>query len=281
MTDMSRRDFVKTTLATFSGAALASAVPQAMAAPAVSHPVRFGINYVPRKNWMYSWLDWDAKSVAEDLRAVADLGFDHIRAHCLWPLFQPGINYVSECALDNLRSLMEQADRAGLDVELTVLSGWMSGTAYMPAWTAPNAKDNNIFASPKVIEGEKVLFSRLAEAIGKHKRFLGFDLGNEINVVIGRGNPLTVLEADAWIDAMYKHLNVVAPGKFHVNGLDHRPWWSDFAFTRQNCATSGSVTNIHSYPSFTGALKEYGSGELHFKTSPEVCKGRHYLIRRV
>ena len=253
---------MKTTLATLSGAALASAVPQAMAAPA---PLRFGANYTPLKNWMYHWQDWDAQSAADDLKAVADLGFDHLRVSCLWPLFQPGPGYISEYAIQSLHSLMESADRAGLDVELAVLSGWMSGSAYMPAWVAPNSK-NNIFTSEKAIEGEKLLFARLAKEIGAHKRFLGFDLGNEMSVLVHRGNPLTEQEADTWLDTMYQHLNAIAPGKLHVNGLDHTPWWADFAFSRESCARKGSASTVHSYPQFTGTLQRYGHsgiGTLH------------------
>jgi endo-1,4-beta-mannosidase len=269
MTSFSRRGFVKSSLMTASGAALSSAMPEILAAkpPAASQPLRFGVNYVPRKNWWYCWQDWDAQSVAEDLLAVRDLGMDHVRIQCLWPLFQPGINYVSERLLENLNSLLEAADLASLDVEVTVLNGWMSGIAFMPPWTAPNAAPkSNIFSDPEIIDAEKLLFTRIATAIGSHKRFLGFDLGNELSVLLSRGNPVTTQQADGWTTEMFRHVNNVAPGKFHVNGLDHTPWWSDIAFTRQNCANQGAASIVHSYGYFSGALQRYGYsgvGTLH------------------
>ena len=279
---------MKTTLTTVTGAALASAISQAMVAPAaMAQPLRFGVNYVPRKNWMYHWLDWDQQSVIEDLQAARDMGFDHIRAHCLWPLFQPGINFINKQAVDNAYSLMDAADRAGLDVVLTVLSGWMSGMSFMPAWTSPNARpneNNNIFSSPHIIEAEKLLFTRLAEAIGKHKRFMGFDLGNELSVLLPLGNSATTPEGDAWTIGMFKHLNAIAPGKFHVNGLDHRVWFSDIAFSRPVMGNYGAASVVHSYPFFDGALERYsynGIGTLHLlEYNLELAYAYHDRIDR-
>lgn len=264
MIDSSRRDFMKSSLLALSGVALTPGFPHVMAAQA--SPLRFGTDYVPRKNWWFCWQDWDVQAVTEDLLAVRDLGLDHIRAQCLWPLFQPGINYVSEHMLENLSSLLNAADRAGLDVEVTVLNGWMSGFAFMPAWTAPNAAKSNIFVDPEIIGAEKLLFTRMAQHIGSHKRFLGFDLGNELSVLLPHDNHATVQQANAWTGEMFRHVDSVAPGKFHVNGLDHTVWWSDVAFTRQNCATQGAASIVHSYAYFSGSLQRYGYsgvGTLH------------------
>lgn len=262
MINSSRRDFMKSSLITVAGSALGSGIHEVLAAqpaPSSPPPLRFGVNYIPRKNWFFSWQDWDAQSVADDLLAVRDLGMDHIRAHCLWPLFQPGINYVSERLVENLNSLLESADRAGLDVELTVLTGWMSGISFMPGWTAPNAQANhNIFTNVEIIEAEKLLFTRMAQTIGAHKRFLGFDLGNELPVLLLRGNLATVEQIDVWTTEMFRHVNTIAPGKFHVNGVDHQVWWSDIAFSRQTCCTQGAASIVHLYAFFNGSLKRFG-----------------------
>ena len=50
--------------------------------------IRFGANYIPSKNWLHSWINWDEKSVEEDLLACKEIGIDHIRAHVIWPYFQ-------------------------------------------------------------------------------------------------------------------------------------------------------------------------------------------------
>lgn len=262
---ISRRDFVKASA--LGSAALLAGDKQifgnSVASPQPLRRLRFGVNYVPRKNWWYCWMDWDQNAVADDLKGVADLGLDHVRIQCLWPYFQPGINRVSESVLDRLYSLLNAADGAGLDVEVTVLNGWMSGLAFMPAWVAPlgNLGDRtnlNIFTSPTVIEAEKLLLSRIAETIGNHPRFLGFDIGNELTVLQSTlDNHATLEEGDAWAAKILGFCNQIAPGKFHVNGVDHKPWFTDSGFSRKQLAATGSASIVHSYPLFTGTSDRY------------------------
>ena len=233
--------------------------------------MRFGLNYVPRKNWWYAWEDWDAKSIAEDFRAIADLGMDHIRIQCLWPYFQPGISYISSSALDRLREMLDLADASHLDVEVTVLDGWLSGYAFLPAWVAPLSTDSayNIFTHPDVIQAQKSLFQSQVAVIGRHPRFLGFDLGNEIGVlpgIDGLNNKVTPQQADQWAITMLDYCEGIAPGKFHVNGADDSHWFSDFGFTRRNLATTGAATVLHCYAYWSGVLKLYrysDPGSLH------------------
>jgi hypothetical protein len=260
---ISRRDFIKSSIV--AGAATAAgAQPMDAATPSndPATPLRFGVNYTPRKRWWYCWQDWDQASIIDDLSAIGELGMDHIRIQCLWPIFQPGINHVSDSVLHNLTLLMEAADRAGLDVEVTVLNGWMSGLEFMPAWVAPlvtseHGKAGNMFTDQKVIEAEKLLFLRIAETVGKHRRFLGFDLGNELGVVQALNNQVTPDQADAWATQLLQYCEEIAPGKFHVNGVDDVHWFSDFGFSRQNLATTGKATVVHCYVFFTGALDRY------------------------
>lgn len=243
-----------TSRATLAGAAFAPS--SAPAAP------RFGINYVPRKRWWFCWLDWDQQAILDDLGAVAALGVDHIRVQCLWPFFQPGMNVVSDQALANLRLLLDAADRNGLDVEVTVLNGWMSGFSFMPAWVTPlsgfSDRDKwNIFTNPDVIEAEKLLFRRIAETIGGHKRFLGFDIGNEMGVLQILNNPVSMPAADAWATEILRYCDEVAPGRFHINGVDHTHWFNDYGFSRENLATAGRASVVHSYIGFDGVLERY------------------------
>jgi len=274
---ISRRNFVKTSVLGWAAAVasrsqlLSRAMPQSIGMDGL----RFGANYVPRKRWWYCWQDWDQQAITEDLSGVASLGLDHIRIQCLWPIFQPGISSVSDQALANLHELLDAADKAGLDVEITVLNGWMSGLAFMPAWVAPLAipekgKNWNMFTGPEIIEAEKLLFRKLVAAVGGHKRFLGFDIGNELDVLQDenniRGNPVSQEQADAWGTEMLRYCDEIAPGKFHVNGADGTHWFNDFSFSRQNLATTGHATVLQAYVFFSGALDRYkysDPGSLH------------------
>jgi hypothetical protein len=213
--------------------------------------MRFGLNYVPRKNWWYCWSDWDAKSIREDLQAIAGLGMDHIRIQCLWPFFQPGMNFVSTHLLERLHELLDLANGAALDVEVAVLDGWLSGYAFLPAWVTPLATDGSrkIFTNPEIIEGEKLLFTAIGKFIANHPRFLGFDLGNKVGVlqkIDNLNNTVSQDEADNWATTMLAHCERISPGRFHVNGVDDTHGSADaIFFNHGQCCTAGSRLFVH------------------------------------
>jgi endo-1,4-beta-mannosidase len=261
MSSLSRRDFVKAAAGASAASLLPFSVANATGQSTTHRTLRFGVNYIPRKNWWYCWLDWDQQPIIDDLSVIASLGMDHIRIQCLWPFFQPGISNVSERALANLHALLDAAAGAGLDVEVTVLNGWMSGLSFLPAWVAPLKRPydrGNIFTDPRVIEAEKLLFRRIAETIGKHPRFLGFDIGNEMGVLEDAAkNPVSSKDADLWATDMLRFCDEVAPGKFNVLGVDHSHWYNDYGFTRSALANTGQATVVHSYIYFDGVLDRY------------------------
>jgi endo-1,4-beta-mannosidase len=243
--------------------------------------VRFGVNYVPSKNWWFSWTDWERERMEEDLQAIASLGMDHIRIHCLWPVFQPNMNVVSQSALERLAELLDLADQNGLDVEVAMLDGWLSGFAFYPAWLKAYSRDakNNMFTDREVIEAEKLFFSETARKIGAHPRFMGFDLGNELGVLQLTNYPVTAEEADLWQTEMFDHCNEIAPGKLHVNGVDHLHWFHNLGFSRKGLAAAGSMTSVHAWIKFTGAMDLYdplGTGCVHLaEYCIELAKAYH------
>jgi hypothetical protein len=247
---------------------------------------RFGVNYVPSRHWWFSWSDWERDAIAADLAAIAQLGLDHIRVQCLWPLFQPNRGYISDTALRRLAELLDLADELGLDVCVAVLTGWLSGFAFLPVWLAESAAGpaRNMFTDPEAIAAEQDLFGAIAETIGTHPRFLGFDLGNELGVLQYRLHPATPAEADRWATLMLAHCERVAPGKLHVNGVDHGHWFADVGFSRAQLATTGSATALHTWAKFTGALDRYGPmgvGSLHLADyCIELARAYHTDLRR-
>lgn len=271
VTGLSRRTLLKLASVVMAGASVETLKWPASALAEQNRlskqKLRFGLNYVPREDWWYIWENWDARAISEDLRAISDLGMDHTRIQCLWPFFQPGINYIEPVIVNRVRELLDLAAGVNLDVEIAVLNGWMSGYSFLPPWVAPFKNGGNIFTNEKIIEAEELLSQSFADVVGKHERFMGFDLGNEIDVLQGTpGNKATLSEADRWANLMFSELEQLAPGKFHVNGVDHLPWFSDSGFSRNNLATTGSATVLHCYAYFTGALKYYrynDPGSLH------------------
>lgn len=219
--------------------------------------LRFGVNYIPSQGWLYSWTDWQAAAVRRDLAAIADLGMDHVRVHCIWPVFQPNPSLVSAAALGRLRELADIAGDLGLDVYVCVLNGWMSGTYFRPFW---QTDEMSVFTDPRAIRAERELCDAVAGALAGHPAFRGMDIGNEPNVMsIFAANAVTRAEGDAWLRTLLAQCEQSAPGLFHVAGVDHAPWMTDDSpFGREALATLGSASVIHSWVFFTGALRRYG-----------------------
>ncbi|NKZ05347.1 cellulase family glycosylhydrolase [Actinomadura latina] len=264
-TAINRRQFIGVT----AGAAAASTLLDPAPARAEAHAqhrrrrrVRFGVNYVPSKNWWFSWSDWDRRSIAADLDDIASLGMDHIRIMLIWSELQPNATYVRGELLDRLEELLDLADRRDLDVEVTVLNGAVSGVLFVPPYLISNGNGEirNILTDPMAIEREQWLLTQVAERIGRHRRFLGFDLSNEIHwFAIPLGMQATQAEGDAWHTALFDTCEKTAPGKIHVSGIDHWPWQNNAYWTRQGLATSGTMTANHTWAGWTQVIQRYGS----------------------
>ena len=224
--------------------------------------VRFGVNYVPSKNWWFSWADWDRRSVDADLRDIASLGMDHIRIMLLWSELQPNSTYVRGEQLDRLAELLDLADARDLDVEVTVLNGAVSGVLFVPPYLISNSNGHirNVLTDPVAIDREQWLLSQVAARIGQHRRFLGFDLSNEIHwFAIPLGMAATQAQGDAWHDALFSTCEQAAPGKVHVSGIDHWPWQNDAYWTRQGLGTAGTMTANHTWAGWTGVIQQFGA----------------------
>lgn len=254
---LSRREFV-----TAAGAVLAVA-PRVGKAVKHRRRVRFGVNYVPSKNWWYSWGEWDRDSIRRDLDDVAALGVDHLRIQLLWPYFQPNAATVSVEHLNRLAQLLDDAHARALEVEVTVLDGQLSGFLFVPPFLIDNQDGHirNIISDPQVLAAEKRLFATLARDIAAHPAFLGFDISNEVYWFT---QPLhidfTPTQGDTWMQDLLAYCDQVAPGKFHVNGVDKWPYESSkpHAFTRQALSRAGSASCVHPWAGFSPVFKKYG-----------------------
>src|SRR3954447_3273665 len=224
--------------------------------------VRFGVNYVPTKNWWFSWADWDRRSIAADLDDIAAIGFDHIRIMLIWSELQPNATYVRAEQMDRLEELLDLAAARHLDVEATVLNGAVSGVLFIPPYlvSSSNGQIRNVLTDPFAIDREQWLLAQIAERIGRHRAFLGLDLSHEIHwFAIPLGMHATQQQGDAWHAALFETCNQVAPGRVHVSGIDHWPWQNNAYWTRPALANAGTMTANHSWAGWTGVIPKYGA----------------------
>jgi len=137
-----------------------------------------GVNYVVSDGWMINLPNFSQKTIKSDMAALQDLGINHIRFFPMWQLTQPAADKVDEKVLSQLDMVVQCAQEENISMQLAPLTGWMSGGVFLPPWAV-----GNIFADQDVIAGEKFLCKTIADRYQKNNNVLGYDFGNEINVM--------------------------------------------------------------------------------------------------
>jgi len=74
---------------------------------------------------------------------------------------------------------------------------------------------------------------------------------------------------------MFALMNEVLPGRLHVNGVDHHPWFEDDTFSPRALAAARFPV-MHCYPYWTGAVKYGGAMDA---PSVKLLAGMAALIR--
>jgi endo-1,4-beta-mannosidase len=232
-------------LGPISGLALETSSPDA--AGFLRH--RFGVNYVPSRNWYYCYNDWNASDIAQDFDRIAEIGADHLRAMVVWPWFQPNPTYVSTAHLDRLDQLMQLAAERKLDVLPTIYTGWLSGFHFNP----PYLENEPFYTSPKWAKVQELYLEQISRRMQAHQNFLGFDIGNEINC----NWHCSTQEGDAWMKNIFNRMQELCPNGVYVNGVDQQPWFANNTFSPEVLVAQQPMVALHCWPYWAGANK-YG-----------------------
>lgn len=227
---------------------------------APSRTPRFGVNYVPRQGWFYSWLEPSWDEVRRDLEAIASLGLDHVRVFPFWPVLQPNRTLIRPRALDDVRQVVRIAGEAGLDASVDVIQGHMSSYDFVPAWlTSWHA--TNMFTDPGAVRAQADLARALHDALADLPNYLGLTLGNEVNQFSGDPHPTpmraTPAQAETWIRTLLDA--VPADGdRLRLHAEYDAVWYlDDHPFLPTHASRLGDVTAIHSWI-FNGTAQRYG-----------------------
>lgn len=238
-------------------------MPSASAtAPGAPDSPRFGVNYTPRIGWFHAWHDLDLDAVGEDLRAISDLGLDHVRIFPLWPLLQPNRTLIRPRALEDVRAVVDVAGTVGLDVVVDVVQGHLSSFDFVPAWLSSWHR-RNMFNDPEVVGSIADLVRALGTELADAPNLLGLSVGNEINQFSASNHPdpdhLTVQQAEAWTRTMLEAARSAVPQGLHtVSNYDAAWFMDDHAFTPDQSAQLGDATVVHSWI-FDGTGQHYGA----------------------
>ena len=201
-----------------------------------------GANYIPPRDWLANLRTWDAPTVEADMAALERLGVRTIRWFPLWPLTQPDPDAIDETVLHRVDEVVRLAGRHHIDVQISPLTGWMSGYFVLPPW----ARGVDLFVDPKALAAEKRLVGHMATRYRGNPAVQGFDFGNELNVVVEFvRTKATVPGMEAWMDAIYRAFKSGSPEHLVTNGIGT-------GFTKEfnvdAIARTSDYVSVHSYP---------------------------------
>ncbi|QWW20596.1 hypothetical protein I6B53_02445 [Schaalia sp. 19OD2882] len=233
-----------------------------------------GANYVPRRGWFHSWLDFDVDQVREDLDDLVELGLDHIRIFPLWELVQPNPGLIRESALMDVRTLACEASERGLGVSVDVLQGHLSSFDFLPAWTR-TWHASNIFTDPEVIEAESRLMTAFAQCLSDVPGATGLSVGNEIVQFAAHRHPeaapLTTAQAASWLTAMFEAMRSQWPHGRHTFSYDDDVFFDPTHPFTPDLIAMGDLVTVHSWV--------FGTvGRHHGKDHPRLALFARYLL---
>ncbi len=101
---------------------------------AAGQPFVLGVNYWPRRKAMSWWSDFDPAEVRDEFALIGGLGLSMVRVFLLWDDWQPAPDRVSGGALGHLEQVCDAAADCGLQLDVTLFTGHMSGPNWAPGW---------------------------------------------------------------------------------------------------------------------------------------------------
>lgn len=216
------------------------------------------------------WHDWSEAAIEQDFTALKEQGLRALRIFPIWPDFQPleamcrarreiKAMYLGGQPLDNtpegkagvdpvvagrFRRLLELAEEHGIDLMVEMITGWMSGRAYVPAVF----QGRNVLTDPLALRWEVRLVEYLVRTARSSKAVIAWGLGNEVNCLDGVSRD----EAWAWtalITRTIRSLDTTRPivSGMHSLAVNERGQ----AWSMEDQGEHNDVTTIHPYPFYT------------------------------
>jgi len=219
---------------------------------------RFGVNYTPSARWFYSWYDFRADDARRDLAAIAELGLDHVRVFCLWPVFQPNASFVNQRAVDDLLTLIDAAAEVGLSVTVDAVQGHLSSFDFYPSWTV-TWHQGNLFTDRRVRDATAYYLRTLGAALASRPNVVGYQLGNELNNLV-QHNPCTPEQINEYLDEMLVAAIENLPDRLITHSAYDAAWYTDgHPFTPRASARKGDVTVVHPWVFSNNCARRYGA----------------------
>ena len=131
---------------------------------------------------MYTWREFDAGEIREEMAQIASIGFDVVRIFALAQDFIPLALTVDATMIARLVEVVQIASDAGLAVVPTLVVINMSGLMWWPNWMLDaRGKPRDLFPDPTILQSQAILAESCATALAGVSAIRAFDLANEID----------------------------------------------------------------------------------------------------
>lgn len=230
-----------------------------------------GGNYWASHAGTAMWREWRPDVVAADLRQLSDeAGLQVIRVFPLWRDFQPivvlrgfagrpvetrfgerplprtdlGAAGISQQMADRFGHLLDLADEHGLQVVVSLLTGWMSGRLFAP----PGLEGLNLLTDPAALRWEIRFVRAFVAHFAGHPAVAAWELGNECNCLA----EATRDQAFAWTATIADAIRAADPSRPVISGMHSLSVSPDgAAWTIEDQGESCDLLTTHPYPLFT------------------------------
>ncbi|HPQ47009.1 MAG TPA: cellulase family glycosylhydrolase [Clostridia bacterium] len=217
--------------------------------------MKLGCNYWASHAGLKMWSIWDSSAVLEDLDLLREWGIKVIRIFPIWPEFQVLEPFfggggelieihggMSSEAISKIDFLIQAAADRDIEVIVSIINGWMSGKLFVP----PVFYNRNVLTDSEAIRYQTIYAGELVNALKSHGNIIGWDLGNECNVM---GEVDDHNQAWLWMNSIYRAIKNSDPSSvvyagMHGLSIDGKWRIKDVA---ENC----DVLTTHPYPLFT------------------------------
>ena len=240
--------------------------------------VLIGVNYWDSKSGTDMWKNWDPQTIDEDLTALAAVGVRHLRVFPNWRDFQPihkqyqirnqfrsyvfgskelpmapQSDGIDPEMVAHFRELAACAQKHGMQLLVSLVTGWMSGRMFMP----PALEGQNPITDPEVLMWTDKYVRGLVRALKDLPNIILWDVGNECNCM-GAANRY---EAYTWLAMVCNAIRAedssrpIGSGMHALSALDSDSW----LLTDQAVHCDFMTTHPYPSPTIQGDLEPYDS----------------------
>lgn len=224
-----------------------------------------GCNYWASHAGVYMWRNWDGAQVERDFAKLADCGMKVLRVFPLWPDFQPltadyggrqtfrgysqaggplqNEDAVDEEMMGRFRFMCDVAQRKGLHLVVGLITGWMSGRAFVP----PALERRAALSDPEAIRWEVRFVRHFVREMKDHPAIAAWDLGNECNCLGGGGDA----GFWCWMHQIASEIRVNDPTRPVVSGMHGCSSQANACGSLRQQGELMDVLTTHPYPLWT------------------------------